>query len=139
MTQDDPALNIAGLRPGEASFLQLLGTDPESASIPDEDLQPIALGVAEQEKMSTQRLARQSIPDQSVQAFEPLAHVGHSRSQIDPCGWTQSEHGLRPLQNAHQAFERTRIKIRMYLDPAPGRQHHGHPRTRFLLRRRFLN
>jgi hypothetical protein len=66
-----------------------------------------------------QRLTRQSIPNQTVQPLEPLAHVGDSRSQIDPCGWTQSKHHLRPLQDAHEAFERTRIKIRMYLDSAP--------------------
>jgi hypothetical protein len=52
VTQDDLALRIAGLRPGETSLFQSLGTDPESASVPDENLQPIALGVAEQEKVS---------------------------------------------------------------------------------------
>jgi hypothetical protein len=90
VTQYDLALRIAGLRPGETSFLQPLGTDPESATIPDEDLQPIALGIAEQEEVPAQRLARQSIPDQTVQPFEPLAHVGDSSGQIDACGWTQS-------------------------------------------------
>jgi hypothetical protein len=56
------------------------------------------------------------------QPFEPLAHVGDSGGQIDPRGWTQSKHGLRPLQRTHQALERIRIKIRMYLDPpAPDR------------------
>ena len=84
------------------------------------------------------RLTRQSIPDQTVQPFEPLAHVGDSGGQIDPCGWTQSKHGLHPLQCTHQALERIRIKIRMYLDPAPARQHHGQPTARFVLRRRFL-
>ena len=49
MTQDDLALRIAGLRPGETPFLQPLGTDPEPASVPDEDLEPVALAVAEQE------------------------------------------------------------------------------------------
>jgi hypothetical protein len=96
-------------------------TDPESASIPDEDLQPVALGVAEQKQVPTKRLTRQSIPDQTVQPFEPLPHVSDSRGQIDPCGWTQAKHGLHPLQCTHQARERVRIKIRMYLDPAPAR------------------
>jgi hypothetical protein len=96
-----------------------LGDDPESASIPDEDLQAIALGVAEHEQVPAKRLTRQSIPDQTVQPFEPLAHVGDSGGQVDPCGWTQSKHGLHLLQCTHQALERIRIKIRMYLDPAP--------------------
>src|SRR2546421_9190110 len=30
-----------------------------------------------------------------------------------------------------------RAKIRMYLDPAPARQHHSQPTTRFVLRRRL--
>ena len=133
VTQDDLALRITGLRPGETPFLQPLGTDPESASVPDEDLQPIALAVAEQEQVPAQRLTRQSIADQTVQPLEPLAHVGDPGGQIDPCGWAQSKHGLRPLQSTHQALERTRIKIRMHLDPAPARQHHGQPTTRFVL------
>ena len=98
---------------------------------------PITLGVAEQEQVAAKRLTRQSIPDQTVQPLEPLAHVGDSGGQIDPCGWTQSKHGLRPLQRTHQALERIRIEIRMYLDPAPARKHHGQPTTRFVLRRRF--
>src|SRR5664280_723664 len=68
-----------------------------------------------------ERLTRQSIPNQTVQPFEPLAHVGDSSGQIDPCGWTQSKHGLHPLQHTHQALERIHVKIRMYLDPAPSR------------------
>ena len=138
VAQDDLALRITGLRPGKTPFLQPFSTDPESASVPDEDLQPIALGVAEQEQVPAQRLTRQSIAHQTVQPIEPLAHVGDPGGQIDPCSWAQSKHGLHPLQDAHQAFERTRIKIRMHLDPAPARQHNGQPATRFLLRRRFL-
>src|SRR5271163_1949798 len=103
VTQDDLALRITGLRPGETPFLQPLGTDPESASVPDEDLQPIALGVAEQKQVPAQGLAGQSIPDQTVQPLEPLAHVGDSGGQIDPCGWAQSKHALHPLQCIHQA------------------------------------
>ena len=71
MTQDDLALRIAGLRPGETPFLQPLGTDPESASVPDEDLQPIALAVAEQEQVPAQRLTGQTIADETVQPLEP--------------------------------------------------------------------
>lgn len=53
MTQDDLALRAAGLRPSRVKrpFLQPLGTNPESASVPDEDLQPIAFAVAEQEQV----------------------------------------------------------------------------------------
>lgn len=75
------------------------------------------------------------IPHQAKQPFEPLAHVGDSGGQIDPCGSAQSKHGLGPLQKTHQALERIRIKIGMHLDPAPARQYHGKPTTRFLLAR----
>src|SRR5208282_1452601 len=105
-------MGIARLRPGETPFLHPLGTDPESASIPDEDLQPIALSVTEQKQVPAKRLTRQSIPDQTVQPFEPLAHVGDSGGQIDPRGWTQSKHGLRLLQRTHQTLECIRIKVR---------------------------
>jgi hypothetical protein len=125
VTQDDLALRVAGLRPGETPSFYSLGTDPESAAIPDEYLQPVALGVAEQEEVPAQRLTRQSIPDQTVQPLEALAHVSDSGGQIDPCGWAQSEHGLGLLQQTHQPLERICIKIRMYLDPAPARQYHG--------------
>ena len=87
----------------------------------DEDLQPIALGVAEQEQVPAKRLTRQSIPDKPVQPFKPLAHVGDSGGKINPCGWTQSKHGLHPLQCTHQALECIRIEVTMYLDPAPTR------------------
>ena len=118
-------------------FLQPLGTNPESASVPDEDLQPIALAVAELEQVPAQRLTRQSIPDQTLQPFEPLVHVGEPSDQIDPCSWAQSKHGLRPLEDSHQAFERTRIKIWMHLDIAPARWHCCQPTTWFVLLRRF--
>jgi len=138
VTQYDLALRIAGWRPGEASFLQPLGTDPESASVPHDDLQPIALAVAEQEQVPAQRLTRQTIADETVQPLEPLAHVGDPGGQIDSCGWSQPKHGLSPPQCTHQALECTRIKIRMYLDPAPARQHHCQPTAGWLLRLRFL-
>jgi hypothetical protein len=93
--------------------------------------------VAEQEQAPAQRVTRQTIADEPVQSLEPLAHIGDSRGQIDPRRWTQSKHGLRPLEDSQQAFESTRIKIRMYLDPAPARQHHGQPTTGFVLLRRI--
>ena len=94
-------------------------------------------GVAEQEQVPAQRLTRQTIADETVQPLEPLAHVGDPGGQMDPCSWAQSKHGLRPLQDAHQAFQCICIEIRIYLDPPPARQHHGQPTTRFVQLRRF--
>src|ERR1019366_540810 len=133
----DLALRITGLRPGETPFLQPLGTDPESASVPHEDLQPITLAVAEQEQVPAQRLTRQTIADETVQPLEPLAHVGDSGRQIDPCSWAQSKHGLHPLQHTYQPFERVYIKIAMHFDPASAQQYYGQSASRLVLRQRF--
>jgi len=80
VTQYDLALRIAGLRPRESPFLQPLSTDPESATIPDEDLQPIALSIAEQKQVPAQRLARQSVPDQRSSALTSRSNVFVSNS-----------------------------------------------------------
>jgi len=47
VTQNYFALRIARLRPTEANFWQSLRADPQSGSVPDENLQTIPLGVAE--------------------------------------------------------------------------------------------
>jgi len=93
------ALRVAGLRPSETSLFQSLGTDPESGSVPDEEFQPITLAVAEQEQVPAQRLTRQSIPNQTVQPLEPLAHVGDPGGRIDPCSWAYS---LGARTHSHQ-------------------------------------
>jgi hypothetical protein len=54
-----------------------------------------------QKQVPVHRLTRQTIADETVQPLEPLAHVGDPGGQIDPCGWTQSKHGLHPLQCTH--------------------------------------
>jgi hypothetical protein len=85
--------------------------------------------------------ARQEIPQpgkELLQIFYMSCLLNKVRGgQIDPCSWNQSKHGLCPLRDAHQAFERTRTKIRMYFDPAPARQHYCQPTPRFVLRRRL--
>ena len=87
MTQEDLALRIPGLRPGETPFLQPLGTDPESAPVPDEDLQPIALTVAEQEKVTAQRLTRQSIPDQAEGGWQGVSESAVSAKVRPEVTW----------------------------------------------------
>ena len=91
MTQDD--LARASPDCGEVNALSPpLGTNPKPAAIPDEDLQPIVLGVAEQAGAAQRVTTIDPGPDCS--ALRTLAHVGDSGGQIDPCGWTQSKHGL---------------------------------------------
>jgi hypothetical protein len=57
-------------------------------------------------------VTRQTIPNQTLRPLAPPAHVGDPGGQIDPCNGTQSKHGFRLLQDAQQAFERTRIRVR---------------------------
>ena len=91
--------------------------------------------------VSTSNVEAQQFFDQGLRLIYGFNHdeaYQWRRTPDKPCGWTQSKHGLHPLQCTHQALERIRIKIKMYLDPAPARQHHGQPTARFVLRRRFL-
>jgi hypothetical protein len=52
---------------------------------------------------------------------------------------SQPSYSLAPVRDTPgSAFERIRTKITTYFDPAPARQDHGQPATRFVLPRRFL-
>ena len=62
MTQNYFALRIARLCPTKTSLRQFFRTDPKSTAVPDQDFQTIAPGIAEQEQVPAQGLARQSIP-----------------------------------------------------------------------------
>ncbi len=68
------------------SFSNRLAQTQSPLPIPGHDLQPIALGVAEQEQVPAHSVTRKSTPDPTVQSLEPLAHVGDSDCQIDPRG-----------------------------------------------------
>src|SRR5664279_5475044 len=81
-----------GFRPVEASLLQALGTHPQAAAIPEQQLQAIALRVGEQKDMPAQRIASQAIPRHAIQSFESLAHVRGPGSQVDPCCPSPTEH-----------------------------------------------
>src|SRR5438552_7161539 len=60
-----------------------------------------------------------------------------SRSPPDPCGGSQSKHGLHLLQCTYQTFQRVHVKIALHFHPAPARQHYGQPATRLVFRQRF--
>src|SRR5450432_2496888 len=77
---------FASFRPPEASLLQALGAYPEPAAIPEEQFQPIALRVGKHEDVPAQRVARQTVADQTVESLKSLAHVRRSGSKIDTRG-----------------------------------------------------
>ena len=53
-------------------FSNLLAQTQSPVPSHTRDLQPIALGVAEQEQVPAQRLTRQSVSDEAVEPLEPL-------------------------------------------------------------------
>ncbi len=71
---------------------------------PGENRKRLRWALQNKNRWPLKRLTGQSVPNQTVQPLEPLAHVGDSGGQIDPGGWTQAKHGLRSLQRTHQPF-----------------------------------
>src|SRR5580704_16471395 len=75
MAEGDFIFFAVGVRPAEAALLQTFGAHPETAAIPEQKLQAVALRVAEQKDVATHRVARQPVANQSEESFEALAHV----------------------------------------------------------------
>src|SRR5665213_547441 len=92
VAENDFCFFTVGFRPAEPALLQPLGTDPESAPIPEQKLQTVALRVGEKENMPAQRIACKPVAHQPVQAFKTLAHVRRSGGKIDPCRGANPEH-----------------------------------------------
>src|SRR5271156_4163791 len=86
MAEGDFAFFALWRRPPEPALLQTLRADPETAAIPEQKFQPVALRVGEQKDMTAQRIARQTVAHQSEETFEALAHVGRSGGKINACG-----------------------------------------------------
>src|ERR1700722_5151630 len=79
-------------RPPEATLFQTLRTHPETAAIPEQELQTVALRIREQKDMAAQRITRQTVAHQSEETFKALAHVRRSGRKIDACGGSDAEH-----------------------------------------------
>src|SRR5919108_3385320 len=84
LAQHHFALSGFRLRPAKAPLLQTLGANPQSAAIPEQQLQPIPLRVREDEDVPAQRLQLQLIAHQAVETLEAFTHVGAPRRQVDP-------------------------------------------------------
>src|SRR5215204_5303621 len=54
MAEDQLRFFVRRLRPSESSFLQTFGTDPESTAVPEQQFQPVSLGVGKQKYMAAQ-------------------------------------------------------------------------------------
>src|SRR5271157_6570083 len=118
LTQHDFAAPVTRLRPAKASFLETLRAHPQTAAVPEQNLQPVALRIHEQKHMAAQRVALQLIPYDPIQPVEALAHVCGSRRQIDARRRPKAEHRLQPLQHSHQSRQRRRIKAGANFDSA---------------------
>jgi len=94
------------------------GGTAEPTSIPEQQLQPVALCIGENKNMSAQGLTKQTVAHHAVQSFESLAHVGRSRRQVDASRWPQTEHRLGGFQHTDELLQRDRIKAALHFDPA---------------------
>src|ERR1019366_6012301 len=92
LTENDFRFFACGFRPAEPALLQAPGADPESAPIPEQQLQPVALRIGKKKNMPAQRIACKPVAYQSVQAFKTLAHVRRSGGKIDSRCGTNTEH-----------------------------------------------
>lgn len=79
--------------PVEPTFFQTLRTDPESGSIPDEELDPVAGAVAEDEDVTAHGILVELVGDDAVESVEAFTHVGGSGDDEDAGGGTQGDHG----------------------------------------------
>jgi hypothetical protein len=93
-----------------AAFLELFRAHPQTGRIPEQNLQTIALRVRKEKQVAAQGIAQQLIAHQTIQAVEPLAHVGCARRKINPRRRAQTEHRLQPLKNSHQLSQRRSIE-----------------------------
>src|ERR1700730_9950491 len=84
MTQRHSIRLIPGQWPAKSSAFQPFGTDPQTTSIPVEDFQSVPSGIGEQEQMPGPDFQTEFVSDQSVQSIISLAHVGGSKTDIDP-------------------------------------------------------
>jgi hypothetical protein len=106
VTQDDLALRIAGLRPGETPLSPISWHRPRVRFHPRRGPSADCAGRCRTRTGARSEAHTTIDPDQAVQPLEPLAHVGDSGGQIDPCGWTQSKHGFT-LAPVHSLGART--------------------------------
>src|ERR1700691_3860559 len=82
------------LRPAKASLFEPPGTDPQSAPIPEKDLESGPRTIAEQEEMAGKRVRLQPRSDQAIEAVEAFAHVCRSHRQVDLRGAADPKHQL---------------------------------------------
>jgi len=118
MTQHDFLHRAVGIRPPKTAPVQLLRTDPKSASVVYQKLQAVAPRIREKENMAARRIAAQMIAHQPVETIEILAHVRRAGCNIDPRRRSKPEHRLDPVQHGQQTFQRSRVESTTHFDPA---------------------
>src|SRR5262245_1853457 len=61
---DLDAMSVAGRWEDEATLFEPLVIDDQTIAVPEEDLEPVAALVAEDEEMAAERISGQAVPDQ---------------------------------------------------------------------------
>jgi hypothetical protein len=110
LTEHDFALRATRFRPVKSAFLKFFRAHPQAGRIPEKNLQTIALRVRKEKQVAAQGIAQQLIAHQTIQAVEPLAHVGCARRKINPRRRAHAEHRLQPLKHSHQLSQRRSIE-----------------------------
>ena len=61
--------------PAESSLLEAFGADPKTRSVPEENLDAVARGVAKDEEMSAGWIEPEAVGDDAVKAIETLSLI----------------------------------------------------------------
>ena len=72
--------------PTESSLLETFGADPKTRSIPEEDLDAIACGIAEDKEVTACRIKPETVGDDAIESVEALSHVGGAGDDEDAGG-----------------------------------------------------
>src|SRR5580692_803250 len=93
--QGDAAGALADARQTEAAALEALVVDDEAASVPEQDLDPVAAAAHEDEQMSRERVHAPLVADDRVETVVAAAQVHRLGRQVDVDTRRQRQHRLR--------------------------------------------
>jgi hypothetical protein len=108
-------------RPPSASEIGLsraFSRTPTGRSHPRQEPSNDCAARSKRERGGRSGIAQQLIAHQTIQAVEPLAHVGCARRKINPRRRAQAEHRLQPLKHSHKLRQRRRIEAATHFHSA---------------------
>src|SRR5579864_5261553 len=85
LCRGDHHLAVGRRRPYEPAFLQSLGEQTQTLTVPPQHLQQVATPTPKDEEMTAKRVLRQPLLDRSGEPIKPFAHVSAAGRQPHPC------------------------------------------------------